>query len=200
MYELKLAQILVPVSKLYAVMENCSYEGTYSGEQRILPESEVSNTLETFRELEEAKEKAEGLCNFIRLINDDGEEEISVAWGERPVLPKKTDFYEVTEYFIEDSKTGERWPVEKYRYKGRKLYNPEEFKAMKRMLEYLDYYVSLASVLVYERYGLLNKISGNRIRYADENNALVIDSATMEISKDTEYRRPHRSSIPPWEI
>lgn len=201
MYELKLAQIKVPVSKLYAIMEHCAYEGSYSGTQRVIAESKVLNTLESFYELEYAKEKAEGLCNFIRLINDDLDMEPGlITWGELPIYPRPTDIYEITEYFIEDCRTGKQYPVEKYRYRGRTFYSPEEFEAMKRILEYLNNYVYLASVIVYERYGLLNKISGHRIRYADENDALVIDAVTKEISKDTDYRRPRHGSIPPWEV
>lgn len=168
MYYLKSAQIFVPLKYFYGISERCSINGTKLKVKYLI--KPASN----FMVLDFAEQKVDLEADLLGRTNE-------IRQGKNVY----GDYgYHITEYFITEEEEIINTVTDYTLITKRAAYEPNEVRAMKRLLESLGCYVKLSSVLVYERYGFLKKIEKENeyiIRYEDERQTVCIDTKTFNI-------------------
>ncbi len=163
MYYVKAAEIFVPLKYFYGIDEKCSIEGTK------LKVNYLIKPAENFMVLDFEEQRIDLEADLLERTN---------------VIRQDDNGYYLTEYFIMEDEEIIDYVTDYRLVTERTTYEPNEVKAMKKLLESLGYYVKLSSILVYERYGFLKKIeNGNecKIRYEDERQTIFIDTKTFGI-------------------
>ena len=124
----------------------------------------IKSPIGSFEKLSDAKNKLSDYCN--NLIEDQ-------------------DSYTLIEYCITDEEKNILGICEEYKYITlNEIFSNSEFYAIKKLLEHMDFYVGMASIIVYTRYGIIRKDKqSGLIVYQDERQTLKIDPKTQIIQE-----------------
>lgn len=165
-YFVNKAQVIVPLKYFYEIHENCT---VYHEKGEKIPKTAVvTESLLKYGSKEEAKSQIP--TNIVR------------------ELPDKKG-YEVTEYVIMDDKgiIEESNPFGYTLITSRGKYSPEDVMKMEKILKHLNFYIRLASIIAYERYGFLRKMTDTQgvstIYYEDERQYVYFDTDNQIVTE-----------------
>lgn len=171
MYKLCYAEALIPLKNFYAIRQNCVIEGELcaTGNKKYVIKKGDPHYVRPYSILNDAVKSLKAEENLIRYQHVDNS-------------------YYVKEWFVLDDKDNHVVETtESYRLVSDKgNYKPQEVHAMKYLLEHLNFYQRLSTIIAYEKYGyLVLDMNENTfkplIRYVDERQVVTCDVESLEI-------------------